>query len=323
MECSHTLKSHFFINMQHERQAELLREELEVLLAPLSEVVDLYDLVKESLSEPRRDLSVGVAHDHPWPLLPLQYEQALPAAAAFELFKAAAEVFDDAEDADSSDSLSTRYGPAVAINTATTLLILAEKAITRLKGKGVADSIIVQVMDVVNSYYTTACAGQHLDLSLNSKLSISEDTYLTIAAMKSASQTECGCRVGAILANAKQELIEIFAGFGHNLGLASQIVNDIQGIINESDLANRSITLPLIYALNLADNKARNQLKLAFNDPSEPVLDTTQIRDLLFRNGAVHQAMIKMEFFKQRALEALSKAEDEGVNVKRLKLFLE
>ena len=94
------------------------------------------------------------------------YEQAVPAAAAIQLLKAAAEVFDDIEDADSSDSLASRYGLAAATNAATTLIILAEKAIARLKGRGVADDSIIRILDAINSYYTTACAGQHLDLCI-------------------------------------------------------------------------------------------------------------------------------------------------------------
>ncbi len=317
--------------MWQERQAQILRDEIEAVLAPLFDIAGFYDLVKEPLTKARRGLSSNTAHSPPWPLLPLivceaisgHYERALPAAAALQLLTAAAEVFDDIEDADSSESLSAKYGSAVATNVATTLLILAEKAITRLKERGIEGGVIVRIMDVVNSYYTTACAGQHLDLSLNSEMSVSEDMYFRVTDMKSASQVECACHIGALLAKTNQELIKLFTKFGHDLGVASQITNDIQGVIQGSDIAKRTITLPVIYALTQADNRTRNQLRLAFRKPSELVLDTAQIRDLLFRTGAIHYTTIKMEFYKQRALDILSKAEAAGASVERLKLFLE
>ena len=81
----------------------------------------------------------------------------------------------------------------------------------------------------------------------------------------------------------------------------------------------RKITLPVIYALTQTDDEVRNQLELIFSKPSESVPDPAQIRDLLFRTGAIHYAMIKMEFYKQRALDILSKAERAGANVERLK----
>ncbi len=317
--------------MWQERQTELLRDEIEAVLVPLSDTAGLYCLVKEPLTQAGRGLASETAHDRPWPLLPLivceaisgYYEQALPVAAALQLLTAAAEVFDDIEDADSSESLSNRYGPAVATNVATALLILAERAITQLKGRGIADCIIVRVMDAVNSFYTTACAGQHLDLSLSSEMAVSEDVYLRVAGMKSASTIECACHIGAMLSTANQELVDTFALFGYNLGMASQIANDIQGITHGSDIVKHKITLPVIYALTQTDGEAHNQLELAFGKLSESVPDPMQIRNLLFGSGAIHYATIKMEFYKQRALDILPEAEKAGASVERLKLFLE
>jgi len=324
-----SVKRHFI--RYQERQAQLLRDEIDALLVPLCDSASLCDLAQEPLTKARRGLAKGTARDLPWPSLALivceaisgHYERALPAAAALQLFMAAGDVFDDIEDADSSDSLSARYGSAVATNVATTLLILAEKALTRLSETGVADSVIVRIMDSVNSFYTTACAGQHLDLSLAPDMAVSEEAYLRVISMKSASQVECACYIGALLATTDQELIDKFAIFGQNLGMAAQITNDIQGITHSSDIVKRNITLPVIYALTQADERARNQLELAFRRPSESVLDTAQIRDLLFHIGAIHYATVKMQLYKQRALDILSEAERAGAIVERLKPFLE
>ena len=316
--------------MWQERQAETLRDEIGAVLVYLSDVVGLYTLVKEPLTKARRGLAVDTAHSPPWPLLPLivceavsrHYEQALPAAAALQLLMAAGDVFDDIEDADSSESLLARYGSAVATNVATTLLILAQRAIVRLKGRGVENRVIVCVMDAVSSFYTTACTGQHLDLSLASDKPVPEDIYLRAISLKSASQVECSCHVAALLANASQELIDTFTLFGHNLGMAAQITNDIQGITKGNDILKRTITLPIIYALTQTDGKSRNQFESVFGKQSESNPDPVRIRDLLFRCGAIHYATIKMEFYKQRALDILSEAEEAGASVERLKIFL-
>jgi geranylgeranyl pyrophosphate synthase len=317
--------------MWQKRRAELLKGEIEVVLAPLSDSVDLYNLVKEPLTKARRGLAPEMGHDRPWPLLPLvvcesisgSYEHALPAAAALQLLMAAGDVFDDVEDADAPESISARYGPAIAVNAANTLIALAEAAVTRLSTRGVADHTVVRVMEAVNSFFINACAGQHLDLSLSSEIAISEDDYLKVVGMKSASQVECACLVGALLASARQELIDIFAKFGHNLGMAAQITNDIQGITREGDILKPKITLPVIYALAQSDRETRNQLESIFSKRYESVLTPTQVRELLFRIGAVHYATIKMELYKQRALDTLPKAKKAGANVERLKLFLE
>jgi len=317
--------------MWQEKQAGKLRREIEELLVPLSDADGLSDLIRAALTQGRRGLGAEVAYAKPLPLLLLvvceaisgHYEHALPAAAALQLLMAAGDVFDDIEDADSSESLPARYGPAIAINVANTLITMGEAAITRLKARGVADCTIVRVMDVVNSYCTTACAGQHLDLSLTSKMDISEDIYVRVTGMKSASQVECACHIGALLANANQELIDIFALFGHTLGIAAQIANDIRGVTRGSDIVKHKITLPVIYALTQAEGETRNKLVIAFGQQSETVPDPTQIKDLLFSIGAIHYTTVKMESYKQRALDTLSKAEGAEVNIERLKLFLE
>ena len=313
---------------RQEIQAELVRHEIEVLLTPLSGVVGFYDLVKEALPRGRPALAFRTVHK--WALLPLMvcesmsgyYEQALPASAAIQFLIAAGEVFDDIEDADSSESLSARYGSAVATNIATTLLILAERAITQLQGRGVPDCTIVRVMDAINSFYTSACAGQHLDITCTPEMAVSEDTYLSVAHMKSASTTECACNIGALLATEDQELIDTFTLFGNNLGMDSQIANDIQGIILGVDITKRKITLPVIYALLQTGGEVSNQLKQAFYTPTESAPDPKQIRDLLFASGDIHYAIIKMELYKQNALNTLSKAESLGATVDRLKVLL-
>ena len=140
--------------------------------------------------------------------------------------------------------------------------------------------------------------------------------------MKSASTTECACYIGALLATENQQLIDIFAEFGRNFGISSQIANDIQGITRRNDIAKRKITLPVIYALAQTVGETRNQFELAFCDPTEPAFDTEQIRNLLFSTGAVQYALVKMEYYKQTALNYLLEVEQMGANIERLKQFL-
>ena len=316
--------------MWQRRATELLATEIDVLLSPLSDTDELlYSLIKEPLQEAIQRLTDDRGYYHPWPLLPLvvseaisgRYERVIPAAAALQLFMVAGEIFDDIEDADSIDSLPARYGSPIATNIATTILFLAEKAITQLKERGVDDCLVVRTMDVINSSFIITCAGQHLDLSLILEANPSEDTYLRIADMKTASTTECACHIGALMATEHQDLIDKFVKFGHNLGIASQIANDIQGVIHGSDILNRKATLPVIYALFNADKETRNQLGSIFSEKKEAITNSAFIKKLLFKSGAIHYATIQMELYKQQSLDILSVIEAEGINIERLRLF--
>jgi geranylgeranyl pyrophosphate synthase len=314
------------------QQSSLLADELEAVLKSVAEDAgDLQNLVRAPLGVVRRGLSNKAASDIPWPLLPMmvcqaisgQYRQAVPAAAALQLLFAAGDVFDDIEDTGKSKSLLLECSPDIATNTATLLLVLAESAITRLRNTGVEDSVIVNVMRSLNSYYTTACIGQHLDLSAVQEELLSENEYLRIIDMKSASQIECACHVGALVATDKADLISAFDAFGHNLGMASQIMNDILGIESEDDILQRKKTLPVIYSLTQTDGETRCQLENAFCPDSQNVpKDIAQTKDLIYNCGAIYYSTIQVELYKQSALKALCQAASSGAEVEKLKIFL-
>lgn len=310
--------------------AGLLSNEIENLLTALKGTVGLYELVREPLAKTRRGLDSKVEYDRPWPLLPLivseticrEYEQTLPVAASLQFLLAAGDVFDDIEDADSQVSIYAKYGLGIATNVASTLLILGERSLARLKLKGVDAETIVRTIDVVNAFYTRSCVGQHLDLATGTQLNESEDAYLGIIAMKSAAQIECACYIGAMLAGANQKLIDKFALFGRNLGMAAQIGNDIQGIISGNDIKKKKVTLPIIYSLDLPDKDIHDTLVLEFQKRAEPSKDFQSIIKLLFRTGAVHYATVKMNVYRQKALDNLSSIRLSGIDIEKLKVFL-
>lgn len=309
----------------------ILRDEIDILLAPLSDLTSFCDLVKEALNKTNPELIKDTAQYKPWPLLPLficdaicgSWEQTLPAIAALQLMKAAADVFDDIEDADNTESIPAKFGIALATNTASVLVVLAEKGFTRLKDRSVNSDTVVKLIDTVNSYYAKACVGQHLDLSLVPEEIIQEDGYLKLIGMKSAFAAECACYTGALLAGANQEMISSFTSFGYNLGMSAQIANDIRGITGLRDIDNRKITLPVIFALAQAD-EASELLKFAFlKNKGELKIDSGQIKDLLVNAGAIQYAMIKMEIYKQNAMGVLTELERTGINIEQLRQFLD
>jgi geranylgeranyl pyrophosphate synthase len=203
------------------------------------------------------------------------------------------------------------------------MLILAEKSIARLESRGVPDQRIVRIIDTTNSYYTTACTGQQLDLRIIPGNLVSEESYLDIIAMKSASQIECACSIGAMVATDNPDMIKHFSMFGQNLGMAVQITNDIQGITGGIDIKRRKPTLPVIYSLAQADGEDLRYLTEVYQTNATVILDPPRIRDILFRNGAVHYTTVKFEIYRQAAVDALKEAGEAGAKIQSLKSLLE
>jgi len=310
------------------RQSRLLTDEVESAAALLSEPIALLGMVRECIRPAKLGVG-GNTQGKPWALLPMivceaisgEPERVLPAAASLVLLRAAADAFDDIEDDDSAQSLAAKYGVALATNVATTLVILAERALGRLKDRGVKDGTIVRVVDAVNSYYTTACAGQHLDISHPAGQFMTEEEYLSISAMKSATSIVCACHVGALLGGADEELIDTFARFGYNLGIASQIANDIEGITKGRDIAKRKMTLPIIYAFNQADARDRRRLRRVFAERSRDVADPAEVQQTVFACGGMHYASVTMELYRQKAIDVLLELERGGTRIDRLRPF--
>ena len=308
-------------------QTLALREEIADLLTTLIDGGNLRAVISEALPENRRIHTSSARRTKPWALLPMMvcaclsgdYRPAVPLAAALELLKAAAEVLDDVEDADSSASLSARYGPAIATNAATTLIILAEKALARLTESGVESRTAGEVFAAVNAFYARACAGQHLDLSLTAEKRMSEEVYLKIIELKTASAVECACTSAALLASRAAATVDLFSEFGRNLGMSCQIANDIHGITSGPDARARKITLPVIYALSQTQGEVFSQLESIFIKIGGQSASTTdEVTKLLWRTGALPYATVKMEYYRLKAREALDKIRATGVNVDTL-----
>ena len=310
------------------KHANLLKEEIELSVSLLPE--ELRGYIREPLAVSRRGLAVPNGHEPPWTLLPLivcesiggSPEIALPLCASLQFFMAAGDVFDDIEDDDSPLSLSTRYGTAITNNIATTLLVLGEKAIARLKNRSLDDRIVVHVLDIINSYYLTACTGQHRDISHGNTINIPENDYLNILSLKSASQIECACYTGALLATENEEILDKFKEFGYNLGMMAQITNDIAGIINKKDIINRKITLPVIFALAQTEKPLYTLLEQYYSNQSGSDITAEQISDILSSSGALHYTAIKLEYYRLSATEAIDIFEEKNIKTDILRMFV-
>ncbi len=315
--------------MAFEKEASLIRQEVDAILRQMGEG-SLVRMVRHTLSEPGKVLH---QESNPrWPILPLlvceaicgRYEHAIPAAVAMEFFVAAGDVLDDIEDQDSADALWCNYGLAHATNAATALLMLTQQAIARLRGK-VELGTIASVMETISATGLKACSGQYLDL-IDGTQDLSEERYLHMVELKSASLLECACCIGALLAASDEQVITSYSLFGRNLGMSAQIINDIQSVRGDSgaksDIRSRKRTLPAIYGLTHAEG---DDLKTLTDVYLKKVPVTARreekVRRALLRSGAVHYALVAAELYRGRALKALEQTNITGPALERIKMF--
>jgi geranylgeranyl diphosphate synthase type I len=191
-----------------------------------------------------------------------EWRRALPAASAIELIHNFSLIHDDIEDRSATrrgrPTLWVRWGLAQALNTGDALLILARSAALRLRALGHPAEQVLWVIERIDRACLDLTFGQHRDLALEAASSVSEAEYLEMIGGKTAALLEAAAEIGARLGGAAAAACADYAAFGHHLGLAFQLQDDILGIWGDpeqtgkpagDDLRDRKKSFPAVYAL--------------------------------------------------------------------------
>ncbi len=168
------------------------------------------------------------------------WRQAVPVAAALEVFMVALDLLDDEEDAEENPARVALGGPCT-LNVSTGLLLLAQR---EFSAAGVAA--------VVCDAGLHACGGQHADLTPPTEHGAGLDEALRVTAGKSASLVAVACRLGALVGGADARVQTLHERFGGYMGMVAQLMNDMVALQSDArgktDAALGRPTLPLVYA---------------------------------------------------------------------------
>lgn len=210
------------------------------------------------------------------------YETALPGAVAVEFVHAFSLLHDDIMDGDRTrrhrPAAWTVFGPSAAILGGDALLALSEELLLDQHTRGAhwaARALAAATQRLIS--------GQASDLGFEQLAEVSLDACVAMAADKTGALLACACSIGAMLGEGPTELVTELTGFGAEMGLAFQLVDDLLGIWGSpdvtgkpvlSDLRARKKSLPVVYALNAgtADSARLAELYRAPDPPSEDVL---------------------------------------------------
>jgi octaprenyl-diphosphate synthase len=128
--------------------------------------------------------------------------------------------------------------------------------------------------------------GEMLELEKKRDTTTTEADYLRMISEKTATLISAACEIGALQGfGPESREREIFRDFGHDLGMAFQITDDLLDFVGDtgqlgkttgSDIRDGKITLPLIHALRLAPEEERERVRqiVAGQDFSESAWNT-------------------------------------------------
>ncbi|HEX2171906.1 MAG TPA: polyprenyl synthetase family protein [Dehalococcoidia bacterium] len=266
-----------------------------------------------------------------WPLFPLVFYEALTgdaapaasAAAAIEVFAAAADLFDDLEDGDLTGDLAT-WNCGRLVNVASGLSMLAQVALLEAPTDVIPADRWSKASRILAKAAFVATGGQAADLLAEGRPAITIEECLALARDKAGSLISAACQMGAVLATDDVEILDLVGEFGLNLGVTQQLLNDLNDVRPEvqrnwkSDIVRRKKTLPIAYALNLLNSTDRSDCAVppvfrswfdSTNAASLAAKDESLIWHWLLDVGALHFAGLMADVYRRRALACLKQLE--------------
>jgi geranylgeranyl diphosphate synthase type I len=247
------------------------------------------------------------------------WKNALPAAAAVELIHNFSLIHDDIEDNGhfrrGRPTVWKIWGEAQAINTGDAIFALANTSMLQI-----ANTVSLEAALKASSLFHATCLkltqGQHLDIAFEELDHIPVDSYWKMVSGKTAALLAFSLQAGALCAGADQDIQTHYHDFGHYLGLAFQVLDDILGIWGEEertgksttgDLFTRKKTLPVLYGLN--QKKDFYQGWITGEMTPEKI---AQLSDLLAAEGGLAFAQSEADQLTAQALAALENARPQG-----------
>lgn len=138
--------------------------------------------------------------------------------------------------------------------------------------------------------------GEIHQLHNKGRLDLSEAEYLQVIYRKTAVLFEGACHSSAILADVSATKQQALADYGHMLGLAFQMADDLLDYTENTEMLGKEIgadlkegklTLPVIAALRQASDEDRRQMETVLQNPRFSISGFKHLVDLMTRNGGV------------------------------------
>lgn len=255
-------------------------------------------------------------------------QDALPASLAIELFHNFTLIHDDIMDVANlrrgEPTVHTKFGTNSAILTGDVMLIYAYQFMAESKN-------FEQSLPILNKTGIEVCEGQQLDIDYESISNVTVEQYLEMIRLKTAVLLASSLQIGAITANATNQQQSLIYGFGLNLGISFQIMDDILDAFSTNDQFGKQVggdillnkkTYLLLRAQELSSTSMQEELTnwIERKDfiEEEKIAAVKQIyRD----SGAEADAHQLAEKFYDKSLSYLKTLRDSGLNTELFEQF--
>lgn len=235
--------------------------------------------------------------------------RAIDAALGIEIFHNFTLLHDDVMD--SADlrrgrlTVHKRWDNNTAILSGDAMLTMAVQYIAKTPTE-----VMPEAMKLFNRTAMEVYEGQQYDMDFENSNDVTVEQYIEMIRLKTSVLIGCACRLGAMVANAPEDVAEAFYEYGVNLGLAFQLRDDwldtygdplIFGKQIGGDIVNAKKTWLLINAIS----EKREELLDILAEDLDPEERVRQVRDVYDRLNLSDRCRDLIAKYSQKAISSL------------------
>lgn len=176
------------------------------------------------------------------------------------------------------------------------------------------DNSSLPILKVVSQATTSLARGEVKQLTQKRSVDVTAEEYIQVITAKTASLFEAACRTGALSAQATPEQVDSLGHFGLFLGMAYQLTDDLldytakQAILGKTigdDFREGKVTLPVILAIEKADEEERYFWKRALEELNQTEDDLSSALEIMNNHGAMTEVYEGAEYYISKATKSL------------------
>lgn len=259
-------------------KAELIHKEPKNLYEPISYMLSLG-------GKRTRPVLTLIASE----IFDCNYQSALPAALAVEVFHNSTLIHDDIIDDDpirrGKPTIHQKWDINAAILSGDAMIILTYQYLEQYE-----PPVAIALIKVINKMALEICEGQTLDVDFESRHDVTVAEYLKMIEYKTAVLIAYSLKMGAIIARASHEDCKLIYDFGLNIGMAFQLQDDYLDIFGDTPTFGRRLggdimankkTYLYLKSLELSAPAQKKQLQSLYDlrlaDNTEKIKTVTQL----------------------------------------------
>lgn len=175
------------------------------------------------------------------------------------------------------------------------------------------------ILDLLISLTQMMVEGELIQLDRIGKLEITEADCMELADRKTAGLFSACAKLGAVSANATQEVEEKLGDFAWNLGMAFQMIDDMLDFTSREatlgkpvggDLREGKVTLPLVYALEHATAVEKQMVETVLRDRNYNSVAFADILAMVERRGGIQRTRERAAHFTERSRQIVAEFPD-------------